>query len=348
LTEVKQAKHFLWSIVISLVTIVISYTLFFLWIGNREIEISHSYKQFLLQHTVGNRFIIESGSSSHYGINSNMIEDQLGILTINLADNGSYPLRNKLQRLLKYAKKKDIVLMPLEWRYYTHDIAPDVFKENLFGSLNFYYFRNTSLLNEIIEIWNSPFSTFANALQFHRRNAKRSEAYLKNYLYRFNNKQRGEHLYTGPLPLAEDGTKTLTCDQYVFFSQLQYGFKINHIFLENLKLIKKLKEKGIEVIFTWPAVAGNNCYKSKYQAKINQLSIDIKKLLEKNHILIIGNPYDSSFPKKYMLNTFFHLIPEARDTRTQKLINEVKNLNLSQLPSKQKFLPYKLDINLHN
>ncbi len=348
MSETKHAKRFLWNIVILLIILIVSYTLFFLWIGNREIKISHSYKQFLLQHTKGQRLIIDSGSNSHHGINSNMIENQLGILTINLADNGSYPLRNKLLRLKKYARKGDIVLMPLEWRYYSHDLAPDVFKKNLFGSLNFYYFQDDSLIQEIKAIWNRPFSTFIKALKFQKNISKKSIVNIHNYLNRFKNKQRGEYIYKGPLPLADDGTKTLTCDQYIFFSQLKYGFKVNQIFKDNLKLIKSLEAKGIKIILTWPSVAGDDCYKSKYKKEINQLMTEIRTLLKKNNIDIIGNPYDSSFPKKYMLNTFFHLIPEARDIRTQKLINEIKKLNLSELSSikNKKSTPYQLDINL--
>jgi len=347
LSKIKKAKYFLLSIVVWLIILIAFYTSFFLWIGNREIEISHSYKQFLLQHTVGNRLIIESGSNSHHGINSNMLEDQLGILTINLADNGSYPLRNKLLRLKKYARKGDIVILPLEWRYYTHDVTPDIFKENLFGKLNFYYFPSDSLFAEIKNIWNRPFSTFINAVSFQRKLAKRRSINLNYYLERFAKKERGEYLYHGPLPLAEDGTKTLTCDQYILASQLQYGFMISQIFKDNLKLAKDLTNKGITVIFTWPSVSGKDCYGSKYKKDFDLFIIKIKKLLKENGFRTIGSPYDSRFKKRYMLNTFFHLIPEARDVRTQRLINEIKKLHLPQLSSNiNKDSRYFLDINM--
>ena len=49
----------------------------------------YAYKNYLISNTTEqNRIIVESGSNSYHGINSQMLENHFGKLVINLADNG--------------------------------------------------------------------------------------------------------------------------------------------------------------------------------------------------------------------------------------------------------------------
>ena len=91
--------------------------------------------------------------------------------------------------------------------------------------------------------------------------------------------------------------------------------------------MKKLeREKGIKFIFTYPAVAGDDCYdpNDPHAADNQKFLKDVKKLIEDNGFEMIGDYKDSYFPRKFLHDTWFHLVPEARDMRTQKLIENLE------------------------
>ena len=93
-----------------------------------------------------------------------MLEKELGVLTINLADHAGYPLHNKLLRIERYSHPGDILILPLEWPYYTYSKVPGVFSENILGKINHYYFYD-SKIEEIKQIWKSPFSSFSKGVK---------------------------------------------------------------------------------------------------------------------------------------------------------------------------------------
>ena len=60
--------------------------------------------------------------------------------TLIIADNASVPLRVKLDRLEKYAKAGDVIILPLEWIYYKRETIPKDFLDNIMKEFSTYYF----------------------------------------------------------------------------------------------------------------------------------------------------------------------------------------------------------------
>jgi hypothetical protein len=319
-----QAKHFLRTIIIALISMILVYIMFFYYFAHTNASISHSYKQFLLQYTQGKRLIIDSGSNSFHGINSKMMEKEFGLLTINLADNAGYPLKNKLLRIEEYSHSGDILLLPLELDYYVYNKIPSIFSNNLLGLLNYYYYN--SFFEELFNIWRSPFSTLINSIKYKKRLLKKKKKYLKQHINQFNLGFRGDYFlqHEPPTPPADPATEQLTCDQYILAKSIRHKQLISPIFKENIHIIKRLKTKGIHVFFTWPVVVGNNCYSKKYQKGLNLFISRIKQYLNDNELFIVGDPYANKFPTKDMLNTYYHVIHETRDIHTKKLILDIK------------------------
>jgi hypothetical protein len=321
MTQIKKSQHFLRTISIAFIGFIISYTLSYYLLATREVFISHSYKQFLLQHAPGQRLIIDSGSNSFFGINSTLLEQQLGLLTINLADNAGYPLKSKLLRIEKYSHQGDIILLPLEWQYYTVTDIPDVFLNHLLGNLNYYH--QNAFIKDLQQIWQTPFANFIAGLNHYRKSISNDKKTLKKYLMRFNHQQRGDYREEESLEF-EEASKVTTCDQYVLGNALKNGFKLSTMFMENTPLIKRLQTKGVHIIFTWPVVVGQDCYSQKYATELMQFIHLIKQTLHDHGLFIIGDPYENKFSEKFMLNSYYHITAEARDLHTQRLIKTIK------------------------
>jgi len=327
--KIKAGKRFLIMAISSLLGFILIYSLTFDFLVKKDIYISHSYKDFLLRYTSGSRLIIDSGSNSVHGINSAMLEKELGQFTINVADNAGYPLREKLYRIEKFSHAGDVVLLPLEWGYYISETkSTSSFLENLFTELNFYYYEMPAFIKLDLMI-ETPFSSVIRAaIENSKQNiavADMQNEYLRllDYEDRFKQQEKGD--YKGSLNLVLGKVEhKMSCDDYVLIGH-EHRYILSDIFKNNIGLVNKLQQKGINFIFTWPVVVGDDCYQEKYAAIFNSLIDEIKHYLKASNILIVGETKDSQFKRQYLLNTYYHVIPVARDMRTKKLIEVIQN-----------------------
>ena len=333
----KKYKIFLLTLPILTLVMIAFYMAFAMFLIRVSSAHHYAYKNYLISNTTEqNRIIVESGSNSYHGINSQMLEKHFGKLVINLADHGGYPLRHRLYRAAKLAHKGDIFILPLEYRYYINDVPPDTYYYGLFFEIHHFYdylpfFEKLKTISQI------PFQAFINAAIRDYKEIAAFEINFDNFINRkpqavhdfspdFRNGERGDYKYIGKVEEAKD--TQMPCQKYIFFTDFSGGkIGISDIFKENLNFMKKLeREKGIKFIFTYPAVAGDDCYDLNYpHAADNQKFLkDVKKLIEDNGFEMIGDYKDSSFPRKFLHDTWFHLVPEARDMRTQKLIENLE------------------------
>jgi len=364
--KVNSSKRFLIIFISGFIAFIIIYPLFYHSLVKKDNLISHSYKDFLLRHTQGSRLIIDSGSNSLYGINSRILEKELGVLTINIADNGSIPLQEKLYRLDKFSHKGDVVLLPIEWlHYFSSKNSSHFFLENLFDELNFYY-NEMSFLVKLQLISETPFSSVLkkSIVILNNKTYKARDEYMRfiNYKNEFNNKARGDYQHTGEKPILTHWVKDFTCNEGILGNNLV----LSSMFKKNVTLINKLQKKGVHVLFTWPVVVGDNCYQGEDSIKLKKFVVQIKNYLKQNNIIMIGEPEDSLFKKQAMFDSYYHVNSVARDIRTNRLLVKLKNLeiitykhkntnlNINEIIIKNYFInsfkPVKLvqTINIHN
>jgi hypothetical protein len=308
-------------------TLLILYIAVYLYQINKSAHLyKYSYKNFLLKKDVDfSRIIIESGSNSHHSIDSKMLENEFNKLVINISDNGSWPLRNKLYRLNQYVSKGDIILLPLEYSYYSYNKYTDIPKgyyNNILNSLH-YYFTPLPFYEKINFILHSPFdlNLFINLFK-----TMKEIDLSKKFEIDFDNGLRGDHIFKTKGKM--DSTKYKTCEEYIFFMNIPNNFKISKEFKENILLIKEIeKEKKVRFIFTYPTVVGQNCYNGKFKNDFYIMNIEIHKILDKNNIPLVGTFFDSNYEENYMDNTYYHVLPSGRALRTKKLI---ENINRSE------------------
>lgn len=84
------------------------------WIGN-----TYTYKEARAKHIASRKIIIIGGSNALFGINSQIIEKKTGRPLTNLASHGGLDMDFFYFMIKQHIKEGDIVVLPLEFEYYT-------------------------------------------------------------------------------------------------------------------------------------------------------------------------------------------------------------------------------------
>ena len=325
---VKNYKKFLWSIIIFLLILNLLYLVIFDNMVKKDTLISSSYQHFLLENTSSPRLIIESGSNSTYAIDSYEMSQAVHLQTINLSDNASNSLRYKLLRLEKYTKKGDVVLLPLEWQYYSRNKLTVPFTERIF-SPHHHYYKDLSLIESIQLAYQIPFGSLVKRVKDIISRKKENTSLvefrrLQQFIEKYNNGDRGAIQQQHKVRASKlDNYGIENCYDYIFLTQIENGFVISDTFKENVKLMKRLQKKGVKVLVTWAGVTGEDCYAGIYKKEAEKFSKEVKDFLTKKGIPLLGNIYDSEFSNAYMYNTFYHLLYQAKMVRTRRLIKRI-------------------------
>ncbi len=328
-----KSKVFVLVIFILLLFFTLLYIFIFdLSVSKKSTDPIRSYKYFLLNSTTpGNRIIIDSGSNSYHSIDSSMIEKEFNMTTINISDNASYPLKYKLKKIATYAKKGDIVLLPLEVGYYHYDDIPKIFYDHIFNVLNSYYL-DLSLFDKIYLSLTTPLSSLLSHLLNNTNNFALNDLNNTGYIQmikKFNEGQRGDSSSTKKVKIKDCG---------IYFKDMP--FKISESFQKNIQQIKEIeKNKKVKFIFLPPAFILDSKLKNLLSPKIKAYFTKLFSYLEKNDLLFLEHFEDSIFNEKFLLDTCHHITPNARVIRTEKLIKNLKESKYSNYFKKRKQQP---------
>lgn len=278
-----------------------------------------TYKWFLLKETPGQRLVIESGSNSHHGLDAKRMSEELGLTTINIADNGGYDIEDKVARLERYVGAGDTVLLPLEWSYYYRDEVTDNYFEAIFAG-NRDYFNTLGLKDKGKRALTLPprtFLTLVNSAPKPEETPTVHDMFISAALAPHGGTSRAESIGPG-LNVANQ-----SCDDYLFVSGYKNrGLTISNRYRRVLKRLAKLREKGVAVHLAWPAMAGEGCltsdpmimaFKEAVEAEANALGL--------HYVDTVSN---SVFDQSLQDDTPYHLITRGRDIRTGRIIAALK------------------------
>lgn len=268
-----------------------------------------TYKWFLLAETPGERIIIESGSNSHHGVDAALMSELTGRTTINIADNGGYDLADKVSRLERHARPGDVVILPLEWSYFTRDSVTEDYLDVLLAEQAAYY-NSLPLRERVGRALSFPPALLVEALtsppaQLPSHNTVVLESLMAPHGGLSFSQSRG--------PGA--GVAEQTCDAY-----LQGALDANRLaprFLGSLDRLAGFRAKGVEVYFAWPAMAGDACFTDA--EALRRLQADVEEALAARDIPILNTVSASLFPASLQDDTPYHLISAAAEARTRQL-----------------------------
>lgn len=280
-----------------------------------------SYKNLLLEATHPPRLVIEGGSSSHHGIDGELLTRALGRVTVNLGDNGGYPLLHKVYRLQHNLAPGDAVLLPVEWFQYTLASAPATYLDDLTSSLSFYY--HALPWTERVAIARSiTFKAWLRSLHEWWAGTGRTQAWRASRLADLDARVGSDHAggHGGPdFVLAAE--KRTPCDAYLLMNAPR-GARVSAFALRALDELAKLQGAGVEVWLTSPTVVGDDCYTTE-AARYDALLREISQAATQRGLRWLEQPRDTQLPGAFYRDTPYHVLAAGRTLRTERLLDRI-------------------------
>lgn len=284
--------------------------------SNREVP--YSYSQFLLEKIAAPRIVIDAGSSSAFGIEPELIEQAFGKPVIDVADNGSIPLDMKIDRLRKYAREGDIVILPLEWVYYTRDTVPQDFTDKTPDEYAAYYASQPLLQRLAFAVRHASLHNLSDA----------GRLYLRKDLQQVHHARIQSEMAKWPLGDRKDDRRRksyvqdISCADYIAAS----GAMVGDVEWAAAQLSKLQAQRGLRVYVTWPSVAGSDCYVLANDRL--PIADEARAIFERHGIAVVGEPSDSYFTPEHMLDTYYHVDSAAARIRTERLIARLRDAGM--------------------
>ena len=292
-------------------------------------EVPATYKWFLLKEVPGPRIIFESGSNSHHAIDTDAIGTALGMTAINIADNGGYALEDKITRLETYTRPGDVVVLPLEWKFYHREKLTDNYVETLFTD-NRDYYRSMPIIKRVKRALSLPPEKVISGLtKQDQRPIKDIESPAQDLFVSALTQTTGHQSRkesSGPgLGIAEQ-----SCDDYIFGTSTQRrNLKIGKNLRPALRRLKKLKNRGINIHFAWPVLVGEGCMSDV--AYVKGFRQDIEKAVKEAGFEFLGTPGQSLYGQGLQDDSPYHLIAKGTELHTQKMIGHLKSQGYGEL-----------------
>jgi len=303
------------------------------WLFDRFVMIDRehnwrSYHEIVLDFTPGPRILIDSGSNSLHAIVPELIETELKRPTFVVADNAAIPLRVKLDRLEKYAKSGDIIILPLEWTYYEAERMPADFLDDITAKWSGYYFGMTKTEQFMFFIGHIQLDQIISGV-WRLIDATPKGDQRKNYQFVMDEKNNWSGVTKNS---PEDrkphpAMKGKSCSQFILAPTGQLRDLVQKF---AVRLAKLQKTRQATVIITWPAVAGTDCYDF---AALDSFVEKARQTFGGAGIAVIGDPRSSLFSKQHLLDNYYHVDIEAGFARTRRLIEDIKQAGL--LPAEE-------------
>lgn len=300
-------KRFLLQIVIFILIGLLSIAISFCFPDNSSVQdMNYSIldKQRMLRVVATPRLILVGGSNLSFGVNSEMLQDSLGVSVVNAGLHAGYGLKFILDFVKPYIRPGDVVLLSPEYSQFYGTLA---FGEiALLQAMDVYpkYYKRlnmsqiSSLLPHVTSFSIQKAKKFA-TLSFH------SKVDTGVYERRsFNN--HGDAVAHWRLPNEkfewEHLEKTVNDDAFKLVSEFE----------------TYVIEAGATLCITFP------CYNMSSYRISEQKVLTVEKRLQEMKSKLIGNSSRYCFPDSLFFNTSYHLNKKGIELRTQLLVEDLK------------------------
>jgi hypothetical protein len=262
-------------------------------------------KDALLRDTPGPRLILVGGSNLSFGINSQLLKDELGVNPINTGLHASLGLTYMLESTLPYVRSGDLVVLIPEYSHYYGGRA--------YGS--------EELLRTVIDV-DRRSSSMLSARQW---------ANIAQYLPKLalSKLRPGEYSYRQS---AEAGVyERRSFNQYgdacihwglvkqPFAAHAPASGPFNDGAVADIKAFEqRLRERGAVLYLSFPG------FQAASFANMRAQIAEVETKLRASGLLLLGTPERYAMPEEYMFDTPYHLTKAGVDLRTRRLIADLR------------------------
>ncbi len=264
------------------------------------------------------KLFVVSGSNSLFGIDNQELEKTTGMPVVNMSLHAALPLEYLVYNTLPYIKKGDVVVMPLEWTYYSMTkLKSDWMLENML-------YWDKPFIQQLPYQIQQEWAWFANwKLYQHNLFPKKKLKVLhtsQQIIDSWKKQAEPEHGMYHYLLLNLDGSykvQELEVNPPKSFNYLAELPKEK--FLQNVANIRKqFEEKGATVIFTYPSMIKSDIFNMDNKETVKRLE-KTQQLLAQYDIRLIGNIQDFMYDSSAFLDTNYHLSPKVATIHSRKL-----------------------------
>lgn len=330
-----KAKKFVVSFVIALPLLFVLYGASLVaWFSYVD-TFPSNYKAFLISQTPSPKVVVASGSNARTGIAPAILEEYFNAAVVNYGDIASFPSDSRMRLIEPYMQAGDTLILPFEYRLYASDVnaynTTFGFRVAL-GSAS-EYFRDIDLLDKLalVYFYMPPRQAYDTIVGERRLLA--GDAYIESRLKEYSVKALGEigvargSLFGEEKTIRKYGSHNASCDEYVFSTAAASG-RVSRMYKEAFKVIQRMKERGVTVVYTWPVIAAyydNECMTSPMAEKaIDIVRAQVMPQLEANEIPFIGSQQDVRFGQQYFFDSYYHVTRAGAEKRTRILVKELR------------------------
>jgi len=276
--------------------------------ASKSLLFANRQKDELLLHVESPRMIFVGGSNLSFGLNSQMIKEELNLNPINTGVHAGIGIRYMLENTIQYVREGDIIILALEYSHFYHDYNSG--SAELLRTIFDVELSNIRLLNlqQIVglipHVPKYSLSKFRPSEYF---NIKESDVYSVNSFNEYGD------VYTH-----------WGLEQRKFLSSSVRGQFNQSVILHILDFQKEIFKKKAILYVTYPGYQDISYLNSIKQ--IERVAIEYKK----NGLVTLGCPERYKMPNHMMFNTTYHLNKEGLDHRSRLFIDDYKRMKLNQ------------------
>jgi len=289
------------------------------------------------------KLIIVGGSSAFFGIDSSLIEKGLGISTYNLGLHAGLPFDFILREITPYLKHGDIVVLHLEYNYYTFPTPYSVWFTDQIMAFYPEYFWQLKAREKIKFSFSVPpqrvlAGGMTKMMGEHLEDVRKRQLKSSNRIlglihaawaqkgYRPDNMHSFDNMYSflniDPHGDAIFGTGQLNREsaaQYYKIEGLDRDFVESKYFWEVLRdFFVNYRARGVDVYITWPPIV-EGILDFNSQRVLNSVRA-ISERINEIGIPVLGNPSEFQYDIGLFLDTAYHLTSQGKTEHTNRLL----------------------------
>ncbi|MDD2266026.1 hypothetical protein [Sulfuricurvum sp.] len=277
---------------------------------------AYALKTAAAQKIEGKKIVIVAGSTALFGIDSKKLEETYRLPVVNFGVNAGLLLPYVLLKSQSVLKRGDIVILPLEYHFYTYDGIPNAQMIDQIWSRDPSFFWKLSWKERLSMLWMTPISRLVDGFLAQGG----SPMMCGPYGYK-NLDERGDQTHT-----SEEEAKQWATDWEGLKKELprRYG-AVGNVDSLGWKWLRRYvawaAQNGICLIVTPSTMMYDDSYwKDPEERRFYE---GLKARIEALGVPFIGNPYSTMYGREMYFNTDFHLIDTGREVWTQQLINDL-------------------------
>jgi len=260
----------------------------------------------LLKKTVSPKIVFIGGSNLAFGLNSELIKNQLEMNVVNMGLHAGFGLRFMIDEIKPHLKKGDIVIMVPEYRQFGGDFADgdDTLVQLLYVNPGAVW--NLSSARQIYNVA-TKYNFFHKILY---TTVKKTKIAPGLFYHRYGFNEYGDMV--GHLN-----------EKRIGFNPENIDYPPDEISEETVKLMEDFhdfsKKRGVMLLMSYP-----NITEMEFKNAKEKIEIFSRKLEKKIDIRIINTQESQVYSDELFFDTPYHLHKTGRDLRSRRLINDIK------------------------